>query len=75
MTLVANRYDASVNSALSSGIGVLRAHRAALTSLMLQRGKSWTEAPMEIDPGLLSVSGSQVGGAFGTFLGNQFCSR
>lgn len=36
---------------------------------LLFPGVGWVGA------GLLSVGGSQVGGAFGTYLGNQFCSR
>lgn len=36
---------------------------------LLVPGAGWATA------GLLSIGGSQVGGAFGTFLGNQFCSR
>ena len=36
---------------------------------LLVPGGGWVGA------GLISIGGSQIGGAFGTYLGNQFCSR
>ncbi|WP_374158603.1 hypothetical protein ACEWX3_02475 [Mycobacterium sp. G7A2] len=48
-----------------SGVGSVAGGFAPL----LVPGAGWITA------GLISIGGSQVTSAFGTFLGNQFCSR